>query len=146
MLVSESKRRSNPRVLYGILARSALERIADNTAHDKDAIAYFRNLARLLEMYRFNSLRRTAPRAVLERRKADVKSLLRDRAENEAVERALSIAHESVYAGVDREELVQHLKGLLDQVSINGVAQVSATDLEKMRHFLSQFATALKNQ
>jgi hypothetical protein len=120
--------------------------MSNNTARDKDAAAYFRNLSRLLEMYRFDALRRTAPRAVLDRRKADVRTLLRERADNDAVERALTAAHQSVYAGVEREEFVRHLKGLFELVSKQGTTEIPAADLQRLRRFLSHFAAALKNQ
>lgn len=142
MLIAESRRRSNPRVLYGILAESALEQFDDNSTDSENRRAYFQNLIRLLEMYRYNTLRRTAPRAVLDRRQTDLKALKRDRADNESVEQALSSAHRTVYANLEKDELLQHFKDLFGRISRQ--APVSAEELAKARQFLEVLAQALR--
>jgi hypothetical protein len=144
MLVTESRRRSNPRVLYGILAQSALEQLGERPAAEDIRRAYLQNVVRLLEMYRFETLRRTTPRAVLDRSQVSSNSLRREREENELVANALESAHQRVYPDLTRDELVLHLKGLFSQLYREELHNLTREEMRKARSFLESFAAALR--
>jgi hypothetical protein len=145
VLVTEARRRSNPRVLYGILAESVLEQLAEKTMPEAERRAYLQNLVRLLEMYRYNTLRRTSPRAVLDRRQTDIESLKRDRAENQAVESAIFTAHQQVYAHLDKHQLVEHLKALFGRLSRNELGAISPEEMLNVKRFLEALMQALRS-
>jgi hypothetical protein len=133
-------RRSNLRVLYGILAKSALENF-DATEQSNRRI-YFLNLIRLLEMYRFDSLKRTSPRAVLDRRQTDVRVLRQERSDTSAVERALHSAHLAVFPDLSKDAFVARLKGLFNRV-VNSDSALSHAELRQAQRFLEELSKAL---
>jgi hypothetical protein len=143
MLVTDHSRRSNPRVLYGMLAESALEQLNVDSAETTERRAYFENLIRLLDMYRYDSLRRASHRAVLDRRKTDLKSLQREQSANVAVEKALDSAREAAFQGMDRAQVVDQLKaifvGLMQDQPVDGDA------LTRAKTFLEVFAASLRD-
>jgi hypothetical protein len=145
MLVAEDRRRSNPRVLYGILAESALEQINARAPEDSSRRAYLQNLIRLLEMYRYDSLRRPSPRAVLDRRHTDLRSRERERLANGAVERALDAARAATYEGFDKAQLAEHLKGIFVLLMKGESAAVPQADIQRAKNFLRAFGTALRD-
>jgi hypothetical protein len=132
-------------VLYGILAESALEQINAAAPEDSSRRAYLQNLIRLLEMYRYNSLRRPSPRAVLDRRQTDLKSRERERLANEAVERALDAARTTIYDGFDKAQLAEHLKEIFVLMMRGEVAAIEQADLQRVKRFLETFGTALRS-
>jgi hypothetical protein len=144
MLVADSRRRSDPRVLYGILAESALEQLQSKSPEETERRAYLQNLIRLLEMYQYNSLRRPAPRAVLDRRKADLKSRERELAANVEVEHALDAARQAVYEGFERAQMVEHLKFVFGRLMRNEAADIEQADLQRVKAFLEAFAESLR--
>ena len=144
MLIPEGNRRSNLRVLYGILAQSALQQIDAHEAHAERQAAYFQNLIRLLEMYRYGRLARPSPRAVLDRRQSDIRQLKRDRLDAEAVEAAIRTAHENAYPNVPKDEVVERLVTLFARLSRNELPGVPGDEINAAKRFLEELATALR--
>ena len=147
MLVSENSRRSKVHVLYGILAKSALEQFdAEESALDPERSAYFQNLIRLLEMYRYESLQRPTPRAVLDRHQHQRLDSGRELQEATLVEAALKKAHTSVYPDYDKQELLEHLKGLFSRVlSRESNNAPSILEVRQAKKFLREFAAGLRS-
>lgn len=141
MFVAESSRRSNLRVLYGILAQSALEQFNARTEETHRDV-YFQNFVRLLEMYRHKSLRRPSPRAVLDRRASSVQELRRKKKEADAIDDALEHARQTVYGELSREQLVDHLKTLFSDVMKD--RPVARGDVRLAKRFLEVFAESLR--
>jgi len=143
VLVAESSRRSNLRVLYGILAQSALEQFVEPRTHDVERTASFLNLIRLLDMYQYGSFQRTSPRAVLDRRQIDLKELKHTHTESLAIEAAMQAAHDAVYPTLSRAQLVESLKLLFSRVSKNEFHALSSGELKLAQKFLKEFTKAL---
>jgi hypothetical protein len=143
MLVSEDSRRSRPIVLYGILAKSALNQL-ERPNVDLDQSAYFQNLVRLLDMYRNNALHKPAPKAILDRRPADPRRIRRGKAEADAVQAALATAHEAVYPGMRKEEVVTHLRAIFSKIAQREISQLSVQDVQQAKTFLMELSKALK--
>lgn len=144
MLVADNRRRSNPRVLYGILAESALEQLKSESPEEDQLRAYFKNLIRLLEMYRYGSLRRPSPRAILDRRQSDLKSREREQLANADVEQALDAARQTVYGDLDKAQTVDLLKSVFEHLIRDELAAVEADALSRATQFLEAFAAALR--
>jgi hypothetical protein len=143
MLVSEDNRRSRPIILYGILAKSALNQL-EHPGEDFDQSAYFQNLVRLLDLYQSNALHKPAPKAILDRRPADLRGTRRGKAEAEAVQTALSSAHEAVYPGVAKENVVRHLRAIFLKIAQHQINEISPEDVRQAKSFLMELSKALK--
>jgi hypothetical protein len=143
MLVSEDSRRSRPIVLYGILAKSALNQLEHPTG-DLDQSAFFQNLIRLLDLYQNNALHKPAPKAILDLRPADPRGIRRGREEADAVQTALEIAHEAVYPGVPKEDVVKRLRAIFAKIAQQEISQVPIEDVQRAKSFLLELSKALK--
>jgi hypothetical protein len=143
MLVSEDSRRSRSIVLYGILAKSALNQL-ERPSGDLDQSAYFQNLVRLLDLYQNNALHKPAPKAILDRRPADPRGIRRGKAEADAVQAALAIAHEAVYPGVAKEDVVKHLRAIFAKIAQHEISQIPVEDVRQAKSFLMELSKALK--
>ena len=143
VLISEDSRRSRPIVLYGILAKSALKQLEDPSG-GFDESAYFQNLIRLLDLYQNNALHKPAPRAILDRRPADPRGIRRGKAEADAVQTALAIAHEAVYPGVAKEDVIKHLRAIFAKIAQHQISQVPVEDIRQAKIFLMELSRALK--
>jgi hypothetical protein len=143
MFVSENSRKSRPKVLYGILAKSALAQL-DQHNDDVDEAAYFQNLVRLLDLYGSNSLHRPTPKAVLDRRPIDVRSIQRNKADADAVENALSRAHTQVLPKLDKDEVVGRLRNIFLRICTQDSGRISAADLNLAKKFLKALVSELK--
>jgi hypothetical protein len=143
MLVSEDSRRSRPLVLYGILAKSALSQLNDSRK-ETDRSAYFQNLIRLIDLYRSDVLNRPAPKAVLDRRPSDPRSVLRERNDAEAVRTALIRAHKIVYPSMTKDEVVEHLKAAFLKISQQRIDELPVIEVMQLKKFLEELTTALK--
>lgn len=142
MLVGESSRRSSLRVLYGILAQSALQQF-DAPEQEERRVAYFHNLITLLEMYRYETLRQPSHRAVFDRRETPRSESKLEKLEADTVERALKTAHDAVYNGQTKEEMVEHLKLLFARV-IRKDFDIDPEQIQRAKRFLETFAKALR--
>lgn len=143
MLVAESTRRSRLSVLYGILAQSALSQFDTNPPETRRT-AYFQNLIKLLEMYRYGTLRQPSHRAVLDRRETTKREFEQEKLEAEVVERALKAAHKVAYETMSKEQMVEHLKQLFLQITQEHFT-FAASDIRQAKLFLETFAKALRN-
>jgi hypothetical protein len=132
------------RVLYGILAQSALQRIDGQEASAERQAAYFQNLIRLLKMYRYGRLARPSPRAVLDRRQPDIRQLKRDRLDAEAVEVAIRTAHENAYPNVPKDQVVEKLVAVFEQLGKNQHAGIQTDEIDAAKRFLEELAAALR--
>lgn len=143
MLVSEDSRRTRPIVLYGILAKSALNQL-EHPTRELDQSAFFQNLVRLLDLYQNNTLQRPAPRAILDRRPADSREIRRGKEDAEAVQSAIAIAHEAVYPGVAKVEVVKRLRAIFAKIAQQEISQIPAEDVQHAKNFLMELSKALK--
>jgi hypothetical protein len=143
MLVSEDSRRSRPIVLYGILAKSALNQL-ERPSRDSDQSAYFQNLVRLLDLYQNNALHKPAPKAILDRRPADPRGIRRGKAEADAVQAALAIAHEAVYPGVAKVDVVKRLRAIFAKIAQHEISEIPVEDVRQAKCFLMELSKALK--
>jgi hypothetical protein len=143
MLVSEDSRRTRPIVLYGILAKSALNQLEHPTP-ELDQSAFFQNLVRLLDLYQNNALHKPAPRAILDRRPADSRGIRRGKEDAEAVQSALAIAHEAVYPGGAKDEVVKRLRTIFARIAQQEISQIPAEDVQHAKSFLMELSKALK--
>jgi hypothetical protein len=143
MLVSEDSRRSRPIVLYGILAKSALNQL-EHPRHDLDQSAFFQNLVRLLDLYLNNALHKPVPKAVLDRRTADPRGIRRIKQEADAVQSAIAIAHEAVFPGMPKEEVVARLQAIFSRIAQREISQIPTDDVGQAKAFLIELSKALK--
>jgi hypothetical protein len=145
MLVGEGSRRSNLRVLYGILAQSALKDFESEQPQAEHRNAYLLNLIRLLEMYRYETLRQPSHRAVLDRRQSNRNEANREKLEAEAIEQALRTAHEAIYPNQSRAEVVERLKAIFYRVIRDQVGPESGEEIETAKRFLEALVAALRS-
>jgi hypothetical protein len=148
MFVSEASRKSSPKVLYGILARSALDQLNKlDAAHldgSVDETAYFQNLVRLLDLYRTDALHRPMPKAVLDRRPVDLRSLKQEKAEATAVEQALSRARASAFPNVQKDVVIERLRTIFVQICTEDAEQLSEAEIQSVKKFLKALVSELK--
>jgi hypothetical protein len=143
MLVSEDSRRSRPIVLYGILAKSALNQL-EHPSRDLDQSAFFQNLVRLLDLYQNNALHKPAPKAILDRRVADPRGMRRVKEEADAVQSAIAIAHEAAYPGVPKEQVVKRLQAIFAKIAEREINEIPVDDVRQAKDFLIELSKALK--
>lgn len=141
MLIAENTRRSSARVLYGILAQSALSQFdAPQDALHRNA--YFQNLLTLLEMYQYGTLYRPSHRAVLDRREVTKEEFQMEKSEAEKVEAAIRAAHQAAFQNLSREELVQHLRSVFIRVSEG--QQITGEEIASAKNFLTVLRKSLR--
>lgn len=141
MLIAENTRRSSARVLYGILAQSALSQFdAPQDALHRNA--YFQNLLTLLEMYQYGTLCRPSHRAVLDRREVTREEFQMEKSEAAKVEAAIQAAHQAAFQDLSREQLVQHLRSVFMRVSEG--QQVSPDEVAPAKMFLTVLRRSLR--
>ena len=135
MNVQSTLRRSNPRVMCSILAGAMLERFEKKKEPEEFRNVYFDNLIRLLEMYRYDALHSHNPLGVLER--LDLPSVDFPSAESgiEVIDAVFHAAHSALYPSLDKEQLVKHLREILEQIR-SGTEIVDVEGRTKLREFL----------
>jgi hypothetical protein len=141
MLIAENTRRSSARVLYGILAQSALSQF-DAPLDTQHRSAYFQNLLKLLEMYQYGTLCRPSHRAVLDRHEVTKEEFQMERSEAERVEAAIQAAHNATFQNLSREELVQRLRNIFIRVSEG--QPVAPEDVASAKNFLTILRKTLR--
>lgn len=142
MLIAENTRRSSARVLYGILAQSALSQFDARQGEALHRSAYFQNLLTLLEMYQYSTLCRPSHRAVLDRREVTKEEFELEKSEAEKVEAAIQSAHQEVFQDLSREELVDRLRSVFSRVA--GGQQVSPEEVASAKSFLTVLRRSLR--
>jgi hypothetical protein len=141
MLVHPESQQSDPRVMCGIMARAALERFNGVAEEQKVRDAYFFNLMRVLEMYRYDAFENHNVGGILERNEEII--IKKDDNMLNAVVDALSSAHNSIYPQLNKEDFVEHFRSLLDQIRQKGIEEIDANELQNMRQFLQTFEEKL---
>ena len=144
MSVTMTNRRSDPRVLCGILARAALDHFQVQQDQDDEdpREVYFTNLIRVLEMYRYGALRSYNPQGILSRGVHATVRLPKGTDPMKAVEAALVRAHDEVFPGQDRTVVVATLRSTLEH--IRDGHQPPPQDLQTARAFLEAFTRHLQ--
>src|SRR5580704_19237489 len=123
MLIGEESRQSNLRVMYGLLASTALARIDDSKRKEPQGATrdvYFINLIRLLEMYRYGSFYSPPPYGVLETKPLDSNQLTKNDSGQEAelVLRAIERAH-ALVSELSREQFVEQIETVFRALHLN---------------------------
>ena len=149
MLIGIEGRRSNLRVMYGILATSALARFDAARVHSGQQDmreVYFVNLIRLLEMYRYGTFYSPPPNGVLERKSLASNPLSHPDTGNESkfVLGAIERAHASV-SNLPREQFVESMEAVFDALHRRAVDSLDAASITEARNFLTAFIAELRN-
>lgn len=143
MTIHSAQRSSDPRVLSGIMASAALERLKAEKHQDRTRTIYFDSLIRLLEMYRYDAFSAPDPQGVLERTSFSGPELQPSYAGLDKVKEALSGAHLEVYPALSKEEAVNRLRGILESVRDDGIGAADQGELTDARRFFEEFIKRL---
>jgi hypothetical protein len=145
MLVADTNQQGEMRVLYGILARAAMERFANASKEEAESRdIYFRSILRLLDMYRFDSVRSGAPVGILETPTFHVDYLASEQDDQDAIERALEATHKSMRPDQpEKVAFVEEIKGAIESVYRRG-ANAPESARKVAREFLQGLIEALK--
>ncbi len=145
MLVAESNQQGEMRVLYGILARAAMERfgkVPNEETESRDI--YFLGILRLLDMYRFDSVKSGAPVGIFETPTFHTDYLTSEQEDQDAIENALAVTHASMRPDqTDKNVFVEEIKAALDNVHKRG-AGASMSSRTVAKEFLERLIQALK--
>ncbi|HZE44701.1 MAG TPA: hypothetical protein VE058_12985 [Steroidobacteraceae bacterium] len=145
MLVAESNQQGEMRVLYGILARAAMERFGKVPKEETESRdIYFLGILRLLDMYRFDSIKSGAPVGILETPTFHPDYLASEQEDQGAIENALASTHASMRPNqTDKNAFVEEVKAALENVHKRGAgASTSARAIAK--EFLEGLIQELK--
>ena len=142
MSIYSARRESDSRVMSGILATAALERLGSPETDDRTKRAYLDSLMWLLDMYRFDAFSEPEPQGILER--VPLSELSGFRPPDSGLQRvrdALKAAHQAVYPSLSKADVVEELKRAL----LGGLENqnIDVKRLEKAREFFSTFKEAL---
>jgi type II secretory pathway pseudopilin PulG len=148
MLIGDEGRRSNLRVMYGILASTALARLnsaQEGEGRTSEREVYFLNLIRLLEMYRYGTFYSPPPNGVLESKPLTTNQLSQGNAgpESEMVLKAIQAAHASV-SDLPRDRFVDFLEVVFDALHRSAAASLDKDSVKKARDFLTCFVAELR--
>jgi hypothetical protein len=145
MLVAESNQQGEMRVLYGILARAAMERFGKVPKEETESRdIYFLGILRLLDMYRFDSVKSGAPVGIFETPTFHPDYLASEQEDQSAIEDALAVTHASMRPNqTDKSEFVEEVKAALESVHKRG-ASASASARATAQEFLEVLIQALK--
>lgn len=147
MLIGDEGRQSNLRVMYGILASTALSRLdsaQEGESAQSERDVYFVNLIRLLEMYRYGTFYSPPPNGVLETKPLASNQLSRSdtELESELVLRAIERAHASV-SDLPREQFVELMETVFSALHHAAASSVEVASVKTARDFLTRFVAEL---
>lgn len=142
MSIYTARKDSDSRVMSGILATAALERLDKREVDDRTRRAYLDSLIWLLDMYRFDAFLAPEQKGILEQVPLSESTVFQ--AEESGLKRvkdALEAAHNAAYPGLSRDDVVEELKrvllsGLNDQ-------NLDVRSIENARRFFTTFREAL---
>jgi hypothetical protein len=144
MSIAEQKSVSDLRVVYGLLANSALKEI-DKPANDTREV-YLINLVRMLDMYRTGKLTGRRPHGVLESKPVRTYTLKKKDNSIEQVQYALDIARDYASPGLDPENFFAKTRQtLLSLAQKNQEGNVTADSVEFVKRFVSKLAEILSD-
>jgi hypothetical protein len=145
MLVAESNQQGEMRVLYGILARAAMERFGKAPKEEAESRdIYFLGILRLLDMYRFDSIKGGAPVGILETPTFQPDYLASEQEDQNAIEDALAVTHAAMRPRqTDKNAFVEEIKTALEEVHRHP-SSASAKERAVAREFLGRLIEALK--
>jgi hypothetical protein len=148
MLIGNEGRQSNLRVMYGMLASSALakfdaQRPAKGEIDVRDV--YFINLIRMLEMYRYGRFYSPPPNGVLETAPLMENPLAQtdEESESQFVLAAIAKAHASV-SKLPREKFVESMEGVFQAVYRRDFQSLDAKRIFEAKAFLTHFVAELR--
>lgn len=137
---------SDPKVVCGLLAREALKAFSGQVAYTDEApeYAFFTNLIRLLELYRYDLFAGLSPKGILVRQRAARRSTQNVADQNMSpVKTALELAHREIFGERPTEEVVEFLQRVLTAVR-DGQPR-SDDDVATVRRFIETFGSRLKD-
>jgi len=145
MAIHSLERRSDPRVVCGLLASSVLKRLG-HPGKDEDFAVFLRNLIRLLELYRFGTFSEHKHRGILQRGPlgANKSSDSFSSEAMSAVKDALEQAHKEVFGDQSSEYVANYLTGIFE--SLETGQHVEPDDLELARRFLEVLNVRIQAQ
>ena len=145
MLIDEREQRSDATVLYGILARAALERFDSPPGEGSERDVYFTNLIRLLEMYRYQTLKQIQMQGVLDVRPLGREMLGPEDDKTDLVEQALDSARLAIWPSESKEDVTTLLQSVLKKLRDLGAQSINEPEkLATTRRFLEEFQRQLQ--
>lgn len=145
MALHSTNKRSDPKVVSGLLANEVLHRLANN--QPEESRVFFDNFIRILEKYRYGSFIDLKPRGILDKR-TDHKSRAESRNKNKSldeIKNALNLAHQQVFNNKSKDEVVDYLKNVLKAVRDNQFDTVQIEDLDNTKDFIRIFCENVKH-
>jgi len=145
MLIADTNQQGEMRVLYGILARAAMERFGRVPKEDTESRdIYFIGILRLLDMYRFDSIKSGAPVGIFETPTFQTDYLASEQEDQGAIEKALAATHASMRPDqADKNAFVEEIKTALENVHKRG-AGASSSARAVAKEFLERLIQSLK--
>jgi hypothetical protein len=143
MPVASRNKQAKPTVLYGLLARQALQSLEPHREVERSA--YLKNVIRLLERYRFDAFNDLEKRGILDRRSLNRYELKTRKIEFDKLNLALDSARTSVFAGCSKDRAASKLIGVLTKINTD-IDDVAKSELKTLRQFLVEFQRNLKDQ
>lgn len=144
MPIAERSQASDLRVVYGLLANSALKEL-DHPATSTSEV-YFVNLVRLLDMYKHGKFSGQRPHGVLESKPLRQYSLVnRDRGEQE-VRHALDAARLHADPASQTEQFVSGLREVLLSLARGNSKSVTEESISMLRKFVTKLAEELRTR
>jgi hypothetical protein len=144
MTIAERSQTSDLRVVYGLLANSALKEL-DHPANSTSEV-YFVNLVRLLDMYKHGKFSGHRPHGVLESKPLRQYSLVnRDRGEKD-VRHALDVARRHADPSSETEPFVSSLRETLLTLARGNSKSVSTESISLLKRFITKLAEELRDR
>ncbi|HEY1771911.1 MAG TPA: hypothetical protein VGH91_01815 [Gammaproteobacteria bacterium] len=140
MLTQPLSRKSDPRVLYGILAQEALNRLAHSEAPKDAWETYYASLLQLLDMYCYDSFEESQSSGVLAPQRSLLETLDNDTQELRQIALAMESAHHQAFPKETREQVVLLLRNVLKIVySSQSQEELSLESVTSARKFFQEF-------
>ncbi len=144
MSIYTEKRESDPRVMSGILATAALERLDKGQKEDRIKRAYLDSLLWLLDMYRYDAFSAPEPQGVLQQTPLSEPAFQPPESGLQRVKTALVTAHKAAYSDFSKDAVVEELKRVFQFVMEDrGHDADNDQSIKKARTFFSAFIEAL---
>lgn len=141
MPVASQNKQARPTVLYGLLARQALESL--DTDGDGERAAYLNNFVRLIERYRYGAFNDVERRGILDRRAFNRREAKARRSEFLKLTSALDSARTVVFRRLSKDRASAKLIGILTTVS-GGARSISKPEIKQLRGFIEEFQRNLR--
>jgi hypothetical protein len=143
MSIAERSRTSDLRVVYGLLATSALKELDQPRNSSRDV--YLVNLIRLLDMYRHGKFSGRRPHGVLESKPLRQYSFVRQNRGEKDVRNALDQARTFACPGADTESFVAHTRETLLSLAQGDSTSVDTESIDILKRFITKLAEELRD-